>query len=119
MGSPAIVLFSGGIDSTTTLAIALRQGYRPIVLSFDYGQRHRLELQKGRRVLRQFAIRKHVVFPLELNRIGGSALTSSRRVPKFRKIDRSIPSTYVAGRNLIFLSIAAALGEVHHAFDLF
>jgi 7-cyano-7-deazaguanine synthase len=119
MGSPAIVLFSGGIDSTTTLAIAIQQGYQPIVLSFDYGQKHRLELRKGKRVLNQFSVRKHLIFPIDLTRIGGSALTSSRRVPKFRKIDHSIPSTYVPGRNLIFLSIAAALGEVHRAFDLF
>lgn len=119
MGLPAVVLFSGGIDSTTTLAIAIQQGFEPIVLSFDYNQRHRLELQKGRRVLRQFPIRAHFTFPIDFARIGGSALTSSLRVPKFRKMDQSIPATYVPGRNLIFLSIAAALGEVHRAYDLF
>jgi 7-cyano-7-deazaguanine synthase len=119
MGLPAIVLFSGGIDSTTTLALAIRQGYRPIVLSFDYGQRHRLELQKGKRVLRQFPIEKHITFSIDLSRIGGSALTSSIAVPKNQKPKKSVPITYVPGRNLIFLSLAAALGEVHRTYDLF
>jgi 7-cyano-7-deazaguanine synthase len=119
MGLPAIVLFSGGIDSTTTLAVAIQQGFEPIVLSFDYGQRHRLELLKGRKVLRQFRVRTHITYQIDLARIGGSALTANLPIPKFRKANRSIPITYVPGRNLIFLSVAAALGEVHRAFDLF
>jgi 7-cyano-7-deazaguanine synthase len=119
MASPAVVLFSGGIDSTTTLAFAIREGFAPVALSFDYGQKHRLELVKARDVLRQFPIESHVIFPIELRRIGGSALTSDIEVPKFRILDESIPVTYVPGRNLIFLSIAAALGEVHGAYDLF
>jgi 7-cyano-7-deazaguanine synthase len=119
MGLPAIVLFSGGIDSTTTLAVAIQQGFEPIVLSFDYGQRHRLELRKGQKVLRQFRVRTHITYQIDLTRIGGSALTANLPVPKFRKANRSIPITYVPGRNLIFLSVAAALGEVHRAFDLF
>jgi 7-cyano-7-deazaguanine synthase len=119
MGLPAVVLFSGGIDSTTTLAIAISRGFEPIVLSFDYNQKHRVELRKGRRVLRQFPVRTHLTFPIDFARIGGSALTSSLRVPKYRKMDESIPVTYVPGRNLIFLSVAAAVGEVHQAYDLF
>lgn len=116
----AIVLFSGGIDSTTTLALAIREGFEIIALSFDYGQRHRLELERGKLVLQQFRVSGHLVFPLDLSRIGGSALTSPEmNVPKNRLIDESIPPTYVPGRNLIFLSLAAAVGEVHHAFDLF
>jgi 7-cyano-7-deazaguanine synthase len=118
-GLPAIVLFSGGIDSTTTLALALQQGFKPIVLSFDYGQKHRLELKKGKKVLRQFSIQSQYTFPIDLTRIGGSALTSSLGVPKLGLKNQSIPITYVPGRNLIFLSVAAALGEVHQAFDLF
>jgi 7-cyano-7-deazaguanine synthase len=119
MGPPAVVLFSGGIDSTTTLALAIDQGFQPIALSFDYGQKHSLELRKGKKVLRQFSIRSHYTFPIDLSRIGGSALTSSIAVPKNRKKSKSIPITYVPGRNLIFLSLAAALGEVQGAFDLF
>jgi 7-cyano-7-deazaguanine synthase len=116
----AVVLFSGGIDSTTTLALALQEGFDAIVLSFDYGQKHRLELQKGKKVLEQFRIDYHFIFPIDLSRIGGSALTSAAmQIPKNRKQDETIPVTYVPGRNLIFLSIAAALGEVHDAFDLF
>jgi 7-cyano-7-deazaguanine synthase len=116
----AIVLFSGGIDSTTTLAFAIHQGFDPLVLSFDYGQKHRIELEKGRNVLQQFRVTTHFIFPLDLSLIGGSALTSSAmEIPKNRQMDETIPSTYVPGRNLIFLSIAAALGEVHQAFDLF
>jgi len=117
--SRAIILFSGGVDSTTTLAIAVEQGFEPIPLSIDYGQRHRLELEKGRQVLRQFPVHTHVVFPVDLTTIGGSALTSDISVPKSRHIDQSIPATYVPARNLIFLSIAAALAEVHGAFDIF
>jgi len=122
MPLPAVLLFSGGIDSTTTLAIALAEGFDPIVLSFDYGQRHRLELQKAKLVLRQFPVKTHMIFPIDLAAIGGSALTSDLDVPKDRipgDSDEKIPVTYVPGRNLIFLSIAAAVGEVHGAFDLF
>jgi 7-cyano-7-deazaguanine synthase len=119
MAIPAIVLFSGGIDSTTVLALTLSQGFAPIALSFDYGQRHRLELEKAKSVLSQFPIQKHIIFHLDLRQIGGSALTSDVDVPRFREIDQTIPVTYVPGRNLIFLSIAAAVGETCDAFDLF
>jgi 7-cyano-7-deazaguanine synthase len=118
--SHGIVLFSGGIDSTTTAAIARQQGFSLILLSFDYGQRHRIELEKSALVAKQFSDAKRIVFPIGLSQIGGSALTSSIEVPKKRSLrSDEIPATYVPGRNLIFLSIAAAFGEVYESFDLF
>lgn len=115
----ALVLFSGGIDSTTTFAIAIHSGFQPIALSFDYGQRHRLELEKGKRVLKQFPSPVQITLAIDLTQIGGSALTSEIEVPKLRAIQGDIPSTYVPGRNLIFLSLAAAVGEVHGVSDIF
>lgn len=119
MRIPAVVLFSGGIDSTTTLAVCIRQGFHPVVLSFDYGQRHRIELQKGKEVLKQFAVAESLLFHIDLRQIGGSALTSALEVPKDQDSHDPIPVTYVPGRNLIFLSLAAAIGEVRGAYDLF
>jgi len=120
MGSAAIILFSGGIDSTTTLAIAIHEGHAPVALSFDYGQRHRYELIAAEKTLRQFPGCKHVVFQLDLTQMGGSALTGAIDVPKMRPLeDSTIPITYVPGRNLIFLSVAAALGETLEACDLY
>jgi 7-cyano-7-deazaguanine synthase len=119
MTSAGLVLFSGGIDSSTTLAIALQERDEVYALSFDYGQRPRIELAKANLVLKQFRIKEHLQFQIDLRQIGGSALTSSIEVPKQRSIDKSIPVTYVPGRNLIFLSIAAAFGETRNAFDLY
>jgi 7-cyano-7-deazaguanine synthase len=119
MSSAGLVLFSGGIDSSTTLAIALQERDEVYALSFDYGQRHRIELEKARLVLKQFRIKEHLQFQIDLRQIGGSALTSSIDVPKQRSVDQSIPVTYVPGRNLIFLSIGAAFGETRNAFDLY
>lgn len=115
----AIVLFSGGIDSTTVAALAHEQGFDLILLSFDYGQRHAVELEKSSLVAMQFHKVKQHIFRIDLTAIGGSALTSSLKVPKDRTMDNQIPVTYVPSRNLIFFSIAAAFGEVHEAFDLF
>jgi 7-cyano-7-deazaguanine synthase len=116
----AIVLFSGGIDSTTVAALAHAQGFTLILLSFDYGQRHAVELERSSRVAIQFHVVKHHIFGIDLTEIGGSALTSSIDVPKDRIImDDQIPVTYVPSRNLIFFSIAAAFGEIYEAFDLF
>ena len=116
----AIILFSGGIDSTTVAALAREQGYSCILLSLDYGQRHRVELAKCAKVARQFPDALHVFFTFDLTQVGGSALTSGIKVPKDRNIDSTqIPVTYVPGRNLIFLAIAAAYGEVYQAYDLF
>src|SRR5262245_32075221 len=119
MASAGLVLFSGGIDSTTTLAIALREFAEVYALSFDYGQRHRIELEKAQRVIKQFSVKEHHVFTIDLRQIGGSALTSDLGVPKQGSQKDVIPVTYVPGRNLIFLSIAAAFGETKGAFDLF
>jgi 7-cyano-7-deazaguanine synthase len=115
----AIVLFSGGIDSTTTLAIALHEGYQVFALSFDYGQRHRIELEKASDVLKQFRVIQHFIFKIDLTQIGGSALTADLQVPKSGAEEGGIPITYVPARNLIFLSLAAAYGEVNGAYDIF
>ena len=115
----AILLFSGGIDSTTVAAIAQEQGFSLVLLTFDYGQRHRIEVRKCQKVAKQFPVVSHHFFEMDLSRIGGSALTSELSVPKGRAIDDQIPITYVPGRNLIFFSVAAAYGEVHQAYDLF
>jgi 7-cyano-7-deazaguanine synthase len=119
MASAGLVLFSGGIDSTTTLAIALREFKDIFALTFDYGQRHRIEIEKAKRVIQQFPVKEHLLFQINLRQIGGSALTANVDVPKQKGNPNAIPVTYVPGRNLIFLSIAAAFGETKSAFDLF
>jgi 7-cyano-7-deazaguanine synthase len=119
MASAGLVLFSGGIDSTTTLAIALREFKNVYTLTFDYGQRHRIEIEKAKRVIQQFQVKEHLFFEINLRQIGGSALTANVDVPKQKGNADAIPVTYVPGRNLIFLSIAAAFGETKGAFDLF
>lgn len=119
---PAVVLLSGGIDSTTTLAVARSLGYTCHALSFDYGQRHKVELDCALRVAKSLGAADHRVLPLDLRGIGGSALTSSIEVPKDRpNAERShgIPITYVPARNTIFLSMALGLAEVVGAFDIF
>jgi 7-cyano-7-deazaguanine synthase len=118
----AIVLLSGGLDSTTTLAVAVEQGFLPLALSFDYGQRHRFELDVAAKVARRYAVLEHVVFRLDLGRFGGSALTSDMQVPKDRhteEMEHTIPNTYVPARNTIFLSVALAWAEVAGAKDIF
>ena len=121
-GKNAVVLLSGGIDSTTTLAVAKSLGYSCHALSFDYGQRHRVELDCAKRVAKALGATDHRILPLDLRGIGGSALTSAIDVPKDRpNTERShgIPITYVPARNTIFLSMALGLAEVVGAFDLF
>jgi 7-cyano-7-deazaguanine synthase len=118
----AVVLSSGGIDSTTALAIARRDGFRLYSLSFDYGQRHACELTAARRVADAFTVEKHMVFRMDLTQIGGSALTADITVPKTGKLPDpadGIPATYVPARNTIFLSIALAWAEVLGAFDIY
>ena len=118
----AVVLLSGGIDSTTTLAVARNLGYACHALSFDYGQRHKVELDCALRVGKALGAIDHRVLPLDLRGIGGSALTSAIEVPKDRpESERShgIPVTYVPARNTIFLSMALGLAEVVGAFDIF
>lgn len=118
----AVVLVSGGLDSATALAIARDEGYEPYALSFDYGQRHRFELQAARRVCEAAGVKRHVMFPLDLRAFGGSALTDEIAVPKDRsqeQMEAAIPVTYVPARNTVFLSIALAWAETLGAWDLF
>jgi 7-cyano-7-deazaguanine synthase len=121
-GSPAVVLLSGGLDSTTCLAIALHAGFTPIALSFRYGQRHDLEVDAARRLAAQAGV-EHVVCEIDLRTFGGSALTADIDVPKHDGVDQlddtAIPITYVPARNTIFLSFALALAEVREAADIF
>ena len=122
MKKKAVVLSSGGIDSTTAMAIAAQEGYEIYSLSFRYGQRHVVELESARRVAEIMGARKHMVIGIELGRMGGSALTESMDVPKGRneaEIGRDIPATYVPARNTIFLSCALAWAEVVGASDIF
>jgi 7-cyano-7-deazaguanine synthase len=117
-----VVLLSGGLDSATVAAIALRRDFEVHALTVDYGQRHRAELSAAKRVAGSLGIRRHTVIRVELAKIGGSALTGRMKVPKdvpLRRIGRRIPSTYVPARNTIFLSLAAALAESIGARDIF
>ncbi len=118
----AVVLLSGGIDSSTCVAIARDQGYAVHALSFDYHQRHRREIAAARAVARELEAAEHLVLPLPLDRIGGSALTDELEVPKEVAVDavgERIPITYVPARNTIFLSFALAWAEVIGTGDIF
>jgi 7-cyano-7-deazaguanine synthase len=118
----AVVLFSGGLDSTTCMAIARRQGFDVFALSFDYSQRHKAELQMARKAAEALGAREHLILELPLNRIGGSALTDDIEVPRdipLEEMTNRIPITYVPARNTIFLSLALAWAEVLGAQDLF
>lgn len=118
----AVALASGGLDSSTVLAIARKQGFDVYALSFDYGQRHRCELAAARRVSESLGIVHHVVASVDLRAFGGSALTADIEVPKSRaprEISAEIPVTYVPARNTIFLSMALGWCEVLQAQDIF
>ncbi|MFC1541247.1 7-cyano-7-deazaguanine synthase QueC [Candidatus Latescibacterota bacterium] len=118
----AVVLLSGGIDSSTTLAIAKHEGFEPCAMSFDYGQRHIRELQAARNICESTGITCKIELKIDLGKIGGSALTDSIDVPKGRKsaeIADGIPVTYVPARNTIFLSYALGWAEVLGANDIF
>ena len=115
---PAVCLLSGGLDSATCLAIARRDGYQCYALSFDYGQRHRIELEAAARLASALGAERHLVIPVELRLFGGSALTSDVDVPKAGPSE-GIPITYVPARNTVFLSLALAWAEVLHASDIF
>lgn len=123
MARRAIVLLSGGLDSTTVLAIAKDQGFDPYALSFRYGQRHSIELEAATKVAKTMGAAGHVVVDIDLRVFGGSALTSDIAVPKrddVQDVDAdSIPVTYVPARNTIFLSFALAYAEVVGATDIF
>ena len=118
----AVVLFSGGLDSTTVLAIARQQGFLPYALSFRYGQRHAGEIEAARAIAARAGVADHVVVDIDLRIFGGSALTAELPVPKDRAPDDiggGVPITYVPARNTIFLSYALAYAEVLGAFDVF
>ena len=122
MQKKAVVLLSGGLDSTTVLAIAKSQGFRPYALSFRYGQRHVAELSAAARVAEAIGVEDHVIADVNLNVFGGSALTAEIDVPKQRtdaELSEGIPVTYVPARNTVFLSIALAWAEVLDAEDIF
>jgi len=118
----AVVLLSGGLDSTTTLAICRAEGFEPHALTVLYGQRHAREREAARRAARAFGVARHVETPIDLRAFGGSALTADIDVPKDRDeptIGSGIPITYVPARNTVFLSLALAMAEAIGAFDLF
>lgn len=118
----AVILLSGGVDSATVLAMALKEGYEASAISFRYGQRHQVELAAAERIARHFGVARHLKVDIDLRRIGGSALTSDIAVPKSRNTDemsKIIPVTYVPARNTIFLSYALAWAEVMGAPDIF
>jgi 7-cyano-7-deazaguanine synthase len=118
----AVVLLSGGVDSTTALAIARQQGFSLYALTFQYGQRHSLEVEAARRVARAFGVARHVIVPIDLRVFGGSALTDDIAVPKGRSLEaiaHGIPVTYVPARNTIFLAYALAFAEVTGSEDVF
>jgi 7-cyano-7-deazaguanine synthase len=118
----AIVLLSGGLDSSTMLAVAKSQGFEVAALTFGYGQRHLSEVESARRTAKASGVEDHIVIDIDLRAFGGSSLTDSIDVPKGRTVDEmnaAIPTTYVPARNTIFLSYALALAEVRQAFDIF
>ncbi len=118
----AVVLSSGGVDSTTAMAIAKHEGYKIYSLSFFYGQRHAFELEAAQKVAEAIGVIKHLVINIDLKKIGGSSLTDDIDVPKDRdeqRMTREIPVTYVPARNTIFLSYALAWAEVLKSSDIF
>jgi 7-cyano-7-deazaguanine synthase len=119
---PAVLLLSGGLDSTTMLALAVQQGFDVHAMTFRYGQRHSSEIEAARRVARKYGVKDHVVVDIDLRTFGGSALTADIDVPKDRTSDaisHGIPITYVPARNTIFLSFCLAWAEVLEASDIF
>jgi 7-cyano-7-deazaguanine synthase len=118
----AVVLLSGGLDSTTCLGLAIAQGFEPVCLSISYGQRHAVELERAKAVAAAHGVKDHRVVALDLRSIGGSALTDDIAVPKHDDVSQlgsGIPPTYVPARNTIFLGLALGLAEVVGASDLF
>lgn len=118
----AVVLLSGGLDSTTMIAIAKQQGYKIYALSFRYGQRHQTEVRAAEKIAKLYGVDKHTIIDIDLRRFGGSSLTADIEVAKGREIEQmvqKIPLTYVPARNTIFLSYALAWAEVLGAKDIF
>lgn len=122
MDRQAVVLLSGGVDSSTVLAIAKAEGFGLNALSFRYGQRHEVELNSARSVAQKIGVDRHLILEIDLRQFGGSALTGEIEVPKGRsatELSRGIPVTYVPARNTIFLSFALAWSEVLGSSDIF
>ena len=119
----AIVLLSGGLDSSTVLALAKERGYDVVALTFDYGQKHKRELNSSRKMARHFKAKEHIIVPLSLGKLLRSSLTrESMSIPENRteeEISSGVPSTYVPSRNIIFLSIAASIAESRGAEAIF
>jgi 7-cyano-7-deazaguanine synthase len=118
----AVVLLSGGLDSTTALAIAQAEGYDVFAISFRYGQRHKIELDSARRVAERMRVLKHIVVDIDLRQFGGSALTDEIAVPKGRSVSamaEGVPITYVPARNTVFLSFALAWSETLGSKNIF
>jgi 7-cyano-7-deazaguanine synthase len=121
VGTPAVVLLSGGLDSATVLALATRAGYAVHALTFRYGQRHGIEIDRARALAAQWKVVRHIVADIDLRAVGGSALTDEIAVPKDRAagaMGEGIPVTYVPARNTIFLSFALGWAEVLGASDI-
>ena len=121
MSNKAVILLSGGLDSTTCLAIAKHQGFDLNALTFNYGQRHDFELKSAQKIVDHFQIKNHSIVNIDLAQFGGSALTDEIDVPKNRSESEmtDIPVTYVPARNTVFLSLAIAWAETLNAFDIF
>jgi 7-cyano-7-deazaguanine synthase len=118
----AVVLLSGGLDSTTVLAIARAEGFEPYAMSFRYGQRHVVELESAKRIASRSGVARHVIVDIDLRQFGGSALTADIDVPKGHSADSmpaGIPITYVPARNTVFLSFALAWAETLGSQDIF
>jgi len=123
MKKKAIILASGGLDSTTIMALIKHKGYDIYALTFDYGQRHKIELKAAQKVAKYFGAKKHLILHIELDIIGGSALTEDIPIPQGRKLKEisssGVPITYVPARNTIFLAYALSWAEVLEARDIF
>lgn len=122
MRNKAVILLSGGLDSTTTLAIAKDRGFTPCALTFRYGLRHEFEISSARKAGQLYGVEDHIVIDIDLRSIGGSALTGDLDIPRDRPVDiptDSVPATYVPARNTVFLSFALAWAEVLESTDIF
>ncbi len=119
MSKKAVVLYSGGLDSTTCMAIARADGFETYAMSFAYGQRHSVELELAKQYASTIGAQKHQIVEIDLRQFGGSALTAEIEVPKDQSSDDDIPITYVPARNTIFLSFALGWAEVLGAADIF
>ena len=118
----AVILLSGGLDSSTAAAIAKSKGYELFALTFDYGQRHRIEIESAKKIVRHLGIAQHVVMPIDIRLFGGSSLTGNAEIPKDvprEQMGAHIPNTYVPARNTVFLALALAYAESVGAEKIF